>query len=139
MVSKVVSFTVFTLLVYAGIAQEIEPKSPLEVVQEQLDTYNAQDIDGFANVFAEDAEVFINLGDSSATFVGREEIRKRYGEMFRENPTNKSTLMGRMVHGNFVIDHEYITGRSNPFKLMAIYEVRNGFIQRCWFARKFTA
>ena len=133
MVSKVITLGVLVLTCLVSKAQN--EKTPLEVVQMQLDTYNAQDIDGFASVFAEDAEVFINLGDSSATFVGREEIKERYGEMFRENPTNKSTLMGRMVQGNFVIDHEYITGRSNPFKLIAIYEVRNGFIQRCWFAR----
>lgn len=133
MVSKVITLGVLVLTCLVSKAQN--EKTPLEVVQMQLDTYNAQDIDGFASVFAEDAEVSINLGDSSATFVGREEIKERYGEMFRENPTNKSTLMGRMVQGNFVIDHEYITGRSNPFKLIAIYEVRNGFIQRCWFAR----
>ena len=109
--------------------------NPVAVVQKQLDTYNAQDLDGFTNTFAQDAEVYINLGDSVAGMIGREEIRERYGQMFRNNPGNKSTLIGRMVQGNFVFDHEWITGRENELKIVAIYEVEDGFIKRCWFAR----
>jgi len=108
---------------------------PVAVVQKQLDTYNAQDLDGFVNTFTAKAEVYINLGDSAAGIVGREAIRKRYGQMFRNNPGNKSTLIGRMVQGNFVFDHEWITGRENEFKIVAIYEVEDGYIKRCWFAR----
>jgi hypothetical protein len=110
-------------------------QKPVEVAQAQLDAYNEQDIDAFAEVFAENAEVFMNLGDSVPTMVGREVIRERYGKMFKDNPDNKSTLIGRMVQGNFVFDHEYITGRNEPFQLMAIYEVEGGKIVRCWFAR----
>jgi len=109
--------------------------NPVAVVQKQLDTYNAQNLNGFVNTFAPEAEIFINLGDSVAGMVGRDEIRKRYGQMFRDNPGNKSTLIGRMVQGNFVFDHEWITRRDDEFKLMAIYEVENGLIKRCWFAR----
>lgn len=123
----------FLLLIFApllGLAQE-----PVAVAQAQLDAYNRQDIDAFAAVFAEDAEVYMNIGDTVPSMVGREEIHKRYGAMFEANPENKSTLIGRMVQGNFVFDHEWITGRDQPFKLMAIYEVENGRIIRCWFAR----
>ncbi len=107
----------------------------MEVAQAQLDAYNNQDIDAFAAVFAEDAEVYRNIGDTIPSMVGRDQIHQRYGSMFESNPDNKSTLMGRMVQGNFVFDHEYITGRNEPFKLMAIYEVEDGLIVRCWFAR----
>jgi hypothetical protein len=55
--------------------------------------------------------------------------------MFKENPQNKSTLMGRMVQGNFVFDHEWITGRDSEFKIVAIYEVKDGLIVRAWFVR----
>ena len=109
--------------------------SPLEVVQMQLDRYNAQDIDGFAAVFAEDAEIYMNIGDSIPAMVGRDEIHDRYGKMFRENPENKSILKGRMVQGNFVFDHEWITGRDSEFQIVAIYEVHDGLIVRAWFAR----
>ena len=109
--------------------------SPVETVQAQLDAYNAQDSEAFAEVFAEDAEVFMNLGDTVPAMRGREEIRKRYGKMFSEYPDNKSVLIGRMVQGNFVFDHEYITGRDEPLQIMAIYEVSEGKIARCWFVR----
>jgi hypothetical protein len=44
-------------------------------------------------------------------------------------------LIGRMQEGNFVIDHEWITGREKEIKIMAIYEVSEGLIVRCWFIR----
>jgi hypothetical protein len=109
--------------------------SPLEVVQAQLDAYNAQDIDSFTAVFAKDAEIFMNVGDTEPAIKGRAAIQERYGKMFTENPQNKSTLMGRMVQGNFVFDHEWITGRDSEFKIVAIYEVQNGLIVRAWFVR----
>jgi uncharacterized protein (TIGR02246 family) len=112
-----------------------EDASPLAVVQRQLDTYNAQDIDGFVAVFAEDAEIFRNIGDTEAAMKGRDAIRAGYGRIFRENPQNKSTLMGRMVQGNFVFDHEWITGRDTEFRIVAIYEVKGGLITRAWFVR----
>ena len=112
-----------------------EGSRPLAVVQRQLDTYNAQDIDGFAAVFSEDAEVFRNIGDSEPSMKGREAIHAAYGKLFRDNPRNKSTLMGRMVQGNFVLDHELITGRDSEFRIIAIYEVEDGQIVRAWFVR----
>ena len=123
------------ILVFQGFSAICQTEDPVAVVQRQLDMYNAQNLKGFVDTFADDAEVFVNLGDSAAGIVGREEIRKRYGQMFRNNPGNKSTLIGRMVQGNFVFDHEWITGRENEFKIVAIYEVEDGYIKRCWFAR----
>jgi hypothetical protein len=110
-------------------------QSPVEVAQAQLDAYNEQDLEAFTNVFSQDAEVFVNLGDTLPSMKGRGEIRERYGAMFEANPKNKSTLIGRMTQGNFVFDHEWITGRDEPFQLMAIYEIEDGKIIRCWFAR----
>ncbi len=109
--------------------------SPLAVVQRQLDTYNAQDIDGFAEAFAEDAQVFRNIGDTEPAMQGRAAIHATYGKIFRENPQNKSTLLGRMVQGNFVLDHELITGRDSELRIVAIYEVMDGLITRAWFVR----
>ena len=93
-------------MLLASITTLAQSKDPVAVVQRQLDTYNAQDIDAFAAVFAEDAKVYSNLGDSVPSMIGRDEIHQRYGAMFKANPDNKSTLLGRMVQGNFVFDHE---------------------------------
>lgn len=133
---KIAKTAFILLLLIGGISNPIHAQdSPLAVVQKQLDAYNAQNIDEFTSVFSAEAEIFMNIGDTVPTMKGRAEIHKRYGAMFRNNPQNKSTLMGRMVQGNFVFDHEWITGRDAEFKIVAIYEVVDGLIVRAWFVR----
>jgi hypothetical protein len=123
------------LFILCFAASTLFAQEPVQVVQAQLDAYNRQDANAFAAVFSEDAKLYMNLGDTEPTMTGREEIRRRYGDMFEANPENKSTLIGRMTQGNFVFDHEWITGRDKPITIMAIYEVENGEIIRCWFPR----
>lgn len=123
------------LFLFCLAASSLFAQEPVDVVQAQLDAYNNQDINAFAAVFSQDAKLYKNLGDTEPTMTGREEIRQRYGAMFKSYPENKSTLIGRMIQGNFVFDHEQITGRDKPITIMAIYEVINGKIVRCWFPR----
>ena len=44
-------------------------------------------------------------------------------------------VIDRIVQGDFVMDHELITGRDNDVTLVAIYEVKDGLITRAWFVR----
>lgn len=111
------------------------PPTPLTIVQTQLDAYNRQDVKAFAAVFAPDVKIYNQIGDSTPSLVGREAVEKRYGDLFKKYPNNYSTLAGRMVQGNFVIDHEVITGREKETRIVAIYEVIEGLIARCWFIR----
>lgn len=108
---------------------------PVTVAQQQLDAYNLQDLNAFVNVFADSAEVFYNIDDTVPSMVGKGQIRARYGAMFEQYPQNKSTLIGRMVQGNFVFDHEWINTGEREFKIVAIYEIEDGLIQRAWFVR----
>ncbi len=123
--------TFFAVIITFG----MQAQTPVEVVQAQLDAYNAQDVYAFADLFAEDAVIFMNINDESPSLLGRDAIQEFYGDMFSAFPNNRSDIMSRTVQGNFVFDHEHITGRANPVKLMAIYEVVNGLIVRAWFAR----
>ncbi len=123
------------LLVWAICAKAQEYPSPLEVVQEQLDAYNAQDLDRFLAVFHPQAAFYSQLGDTEPRAVGQSALREIYGKLFKDYPNNKSTLIGRMVQGNYVIDHEYLSGRATDTKIVAIYEVQEGLIIRCWFLR----
>lgn len=109
--------------------------SPIEVVQAQLDAYNKQDIKAFAAVFAEDVLVFNKIGDTIPSLTGRVALEKRYGDLFKKYPKNYSTLKGRLIEGDYVIDHEWVTGREQPVNIVAIYEVKEGMIKRCWFIR----
>lgn len=116
-------------------AQAQNVRTPVETVQAQLDAYNKQDIKAFAGVFAEDVLVFNKVGDTIPSLKGRPAVEKRYGDLFSKYPKNYSTLVGRIIEGDYVIDHELITGREETLKIVAIYEVKNGFISRCWFIR----
>lgn len=130
-----ITFMLLVIISSFSMTVKAQNMSPVEVVQKQLDHYNQQNLKGFAAMFAEDVLLYQNLGDSIPTLTGRVALEKRYGEIFSRYPLNYSTLLGRMVQGNFVIDHEWITGREKEMRIMAIYEVVDGLIKRCWFIR----
>lgn len=113
-------------------------QTPREVVQNQLDAYNAKDIEGFLKVFAEDAVAY-NYGETEPFIKGKTNFRTTYGNLFNSSPQLHSEVISRQVIGNTVIDYEYITGRegnSHPLLLVAIYVVENGKISRCDFIRE---
>jgi hypothetical protein len=133
-ITKVTSLFVFTLLFNKIAAQGVAP-SPLSVVQAQLDAYNQQDIKAFVAVFAPDVKIYNQIGDTIPALEGREAVSKRYADLFAKYPNNYSTLSGRIVQGNYIIDHEVISGREQETRIVAIYEVKEGLITRCWFIR----
>lgn len=105
------------------------------VVQVQLDAYNARDIDAFAATYADDIRIYDH--PDRLRFAGIDELRARYGEAFKSGPDVRATISKRIVQGNFVIDHEHVTGRPDGVDIdaVAIYEVREGRIQAVWFIR----
>ncbi len=108
--------------------------SPEQVVQRQLDAYNAKDVDALMATYADDAEQFEHPAKLLAR--GAAEIRPRFAARFQE-PNLHAQLVKRMVCGNTVIDQE-IVSRTFPegpgrIELVAIYEVNDGRIARAWF------
>jgi hypothetical protein len=104
------------------------------VVAQQLDAYNARDIDAFMAVWANDAQYFEHPDKLLAS--GAAEIRARHVARFRE-PDLHGQLTGRFSVGNMVVDRETVTrnfpeGRGTV-EVIAIYEVEGGRITRAWF------
>lgn len=102
---------------------------PEQIVQKNLDYYNARDIDGFMSLMADDIK-FYNFSDGKVTITGLDECRKFYSELFDLSPE---------LHSNKVIDHECITGRngsSMPVELVLIYEVKDNLIYKVTVMRK---
>ena len=100
--------------------------SPEQVVQENVDYYNARDIDGFMTAFSEDIALY-NFSELLPSLVGREQVREFYAELFQLSPQLYSTIIKRITFDNKVIDHESITGRkgsSDIIELVLIYEVK---------------
>lgn len=107
---------------------------PEQVVQRQLDAYNAKNLDALMATYAENAEQFEHPSKLLAS--GAAEIRPRFEARFKE-PNLHAQLVKRMVCGDTVIDQE-IVSRTFPegvgrIELVAIYEVKNGRIARAWF------
>lgn len=106
--------------------------APTEVVQRQLDAYNARDIDLFMSLFSDGIEMF-ELGDPRPACAGKSEVRERYTELFEMSPRLRAHLVSRTALGRAVVDHERIEGRmgsNEPVELLMIYEMWGCLIRR---------
>ncbi len=116
----------------------MNPTSTVSIIQEQLDAYNAQDIERWLATYAPNAEQYALHGERLAR--GHEEMRSRMQSRFAE-PDLHARLLNRTVMGNIVVDLELITrnfpeGRGTV-EMLCVYEVADGLIQKASFA--FTA
>ena len=113
---------------------DILPPSPETVVQRQVEAYNARDIEAFLSFYADDV-VIRHLPGGEIAWDSKDAMRPRYSKRFAENPELFCTITQRIVHGDWVVDHELVTGvKERPrVRAVATYEVKNGLIQNVWF------
>jgi uncharacterized protein (TIGR02246 family) len=106
-----------------------------DIVQAQLDAYNAQDLDAYCDFFTEDV-VVADLG-GAVTTQGLDAYREKYAGVFAQFPKNRADLLARVVLGNTVIDHERVDrGTGAPtFEVAAIYSFAGDKIARIDFAK----
>lgn len=109
------------------------PPGSEQVVQNQLDAYNARDMEALLAIYAEDAQMFEH--PSTLLAAGSAQLRERFSVRFKE-PDLHARLRRRIVMGNTVVDHEEVT-RNFPegkgtVELIMIYEVQRGRIARAW-------
>lgn len=109
------------------------PPNPAWVVDRQVDAYNARDLELFLSFYAPDARLF-RLQTGQDVAAGTEAIRQVYGELFTASPTLRCDVMAREISGPLVVDHELVQGLRGgpPVRAVAIYEVKDGRIQRVW-------
>lgn len=107
--------------------------TPEQVVQAQLDAYNAHDVEAFAATYGPDIRIYEHPGQLKME--GIERLRDSYGRLFASVPALRASVGTRIVQGAFVIDHETVTGLANGGRMsaVAIYEVRDGLIRNVWF------
>ena len=112
---------------------DIIRKTPPDIVQQQVNAYNARDLEAFIATYSPDIKLYTYPDKLENT--GHEEMRKTYGELFKRAPKLHCEIINRIAQGNFVIDHERVTGLPNGriINAVAIYEVRDNLIQRVWF------
>jgi hypothetical protein len=107
-----------------------------DVIDKLVIAYNNHDARAFADFFSEDA-VHGTL-HSELLQHGREEIYRRYLEVFATYPENKTEVVQRIAFGKFVIDHELVSRSpsTEPFDVVAIYTLEAGLITRLDFVRE---
>ncbi len=108
--------------------------TPADLIQRQLDAYNAHDLDALLATYSEDAQLFEHPATILAS--GHSQLRARFALRFQE-PNLHAHLINRLVLGRFVVDHERVT-RTFPegpgtIELIVTYEVVDGKIINAWF------
>lgn len=106
-----------------------------DLVQRQVNAYNARDIDAFMACFSAECEIY-DFESGKLIMKGDSAMRERYGRMFRDLTSLHCKIENRIVIGNKVLDKELVTGLSvQPVHAVAVYEITGGKIVKCWFIR----
>lgn len=106
--------------------------TPVNVVERQLEAYNARDLDRFVAEFS-DAITVTRLPATEPAIVGKIRFAEFYATQRFNLPRLHAEIVNRIVLGNKVIDHERISGvQPTPFEMVVIYEVADQLIQRVW-------
>lgn len=103
-------------------------------VDAQLAAYNAQDVEAFVACYSED----VVIEDATGTLIskGRATMRENYARMFAANPSNHAEILHSIAVGEYVIEHERITGRApEPIFAVAIYRLDDGLISHVRFVK----
>jgi hypothetical protein len=105
--------------------------TPAMLAQQQLNAYNAHDLEAFLEPYAEEVEIY-TFPDKLNT-KGKEAMRQSY-QFVTKTPTLYCNLLNRIVQGNMVIDQEEVFGFGNkPIYGTAIYIIENGKISKVYF------
>lgn len=120
----------------SGIVHRVKNNaSPREIVDCQLRAYNGRKIAAYCALYAPDAAIStLNNGAEHAR--GIDAIRTYFIERFQSSPQLHCQIKNRIELGNFVVDHEVVTGiGAGILEVIAIYEVRDSLIQSLRFVR----
>ncbi|KFF16867.1 amidohydrolase family protein [Chryseobacterium sp. JM1] len=107
--------------------------TPESLAQQQLNAYNARNIDAFLEPYADDVELYQFPGKLISK--GKEAMRKTYSAMFEKYPDLHCEIKQRIVNLNSVIDKESVSGLRPGVKTeaTAIYEIKNDKISKVYF------
>lgn len=109
--------------------------TPEVLVQQQLNAFNAGNIDAFLAPYSDSIELY--SFPNQLIGKGKEMMRKQYGATFNQFPDLHCEIKGRIINGNTVVDHESISGmgQRENMEAIAIYEIKDGKIVKAYFVR----
>jgi uncharacterized protein (TIGR02246 family) len=103
------------------------------VVDQQIEAFQARDVERFLSHFSDDASVVVF--DGTAMFPDKQAMREQYGKLFADSPDLSATIASRMIAGDFVVDEEQLSGfhfggMPTEMTALAVYRVTGGKISR---------
>jgi hypothetical protein len=96
---------------------------PYKIVQKQVDSYNAGNLDAFVNCY--DENVLVSIFPADTMYVGHTKMRENYKGLSPKGKTYDVEVVKRITIGNKVIDQEIVTGNGKVTMQAALYEVNN--------------
>ena len=110
-------------------AIDLLEETPTDIVQRQVNAYNAKNMEAFMITYSSDAKVF--QYPDLLLAAGREEIRKRYEHLFAGTRPLHAQILQRISAGRTVIDQERLTGLpdAKTSEGFAIYDVTDRLIR----------
>jgi uncharacterized protein (TIGR02246 family) len=106
---------------------------PEEVVQRQVEAFNAHDLEAFLATYAEDAVAAGGAG-MDAPVHGRDALRAHYARRLAQ-PGLRATIEQRVRLGRWVVDYEIVENDAGSTPALAVYEVEGSFISRSTIVR----
>lgn len=98
------------------------------IIDQQLQAFNAKDINTFVKTFDLDIKAYNFPNDLYVN--GQEQLQTTFKEFFTQTLDLHCDITNRIVIGNMVIDEEFLTVNGDNFTSVAIYEIQNGKISK---------
>jgi len=105
----------------------------VDLVQRQLEAYNARDLERFVAEYSDDVQVF-RPPATDPVLAGKEAFAAHYASKRFNLPRLHATVVARIVSGNTVVDHEHVAGLQDEMvEAIAVYRVDGDRITTVWF------
>ncbi len=109
-------------------------ETPVQVIDRQVEAYNAGDIDAFMATYHPDIEIAIL--PNAPHLIGHAMVRALYVQRFAPDPRPKASILNRIVVDDCITDHERIDNfEGGVIEALVTYQVEAGLIRRVWMKR----
>ena len=109
----------------------VAENSPENIVQKQVEAFNARNLDAFVECYSDN--VVVRNFPNEILYKDNEVLKTNYERFYSKNPKTKVEVVKRISVGNFVIDEELATIGNQTYQQVAIYEVTSGLISSMTF------
>ena len=113
-----------------------KPTLPADIVDRQIEAYNAHKIDDLIATYHPKIQVYSLLSEK-IVLNELDELYAYYVNVFTTSPQIKTQTLNRIINGSLIIDFQHITGKKDMsnYDISIIYEIKNHFIIRIWLGK----